>query len=146
GAVAHRIDEYTFIQTPMPLLWARHQAGRIDAWRLHLIAETARDTLTDPAGFTALDEKLAAWLDARATNTPGQLRAWRRRTAARLAPDNQRARTPRCSDQRRARITQDDDGTAQLSSVPSGADGIAIDHLINQLARARAQATDGLTI
>src|SRR5699024_1676446 len=39
GAVAHRIDEYTFVQTHMPLLWARHQDGRIDAWRLHIIAE-----------------------------------------------------------------------------------------------------------
>src|SRR5699024_2123780 len=61
GAVAHRIDEYTFIQTHMPLLWARHQDGRIDAWRLHIIAETARDTLCDPANYTVLDEKLAAW-------------------------------------------------------------------------------------
>src|SRR5699024_10431357 len=59
GAVAHRIDEYTFVQTHMPLLWARHQDGRIDAWRLHIIAETTRDTLTDPASFTVLDEKLA---------------------------------------------------------------------------------------
>src|SRR5699024_1913761 len=136
GAVAHRIDEYTFIQTHMPLLWARHQDGRIDAWRLHIIAETARDTLTDPPSFTVLDEKLAAWLDGRATFTPGQLRAWLGRTVARLEPDNQRERTRRCWDQRSARITHDDDGTAQLFSVLSNADGIAIDDLVNQLARA----------
>src|SRR5699024_8186800 len=65
GAVTHRIDEYTFIVTYMPLLWARHQNGRIDAWRLHIIAETTRDTLVDPASYTILDEKLAAWLDGR---------------------------------------------------------------------------------
>src|SRR5699024_9677327 len=69
GAVAHRIDEYTFIVTHMPLLWARHQNGRIDAWRLHIIAETTRDTLTDPASYTILDEKLDAWLSGRATYT-----------------------------------------------------------------------------
>src|SRR5690625_4356343 len=146
GAVAHRIDEYTFVQTHMPLLWARHQDGRIDAWRLHIIAETTRDTLTDPASYTVLDEKLAAWLDGRATFTPGQLRAWLRRTVARLEPDNQRERTRRCWAQRSARITHDDDGTAQLFSVLSSEDGIAIDDLINQLARARAQNTDGVTI
>src|SRR5699024_2010526 len=146
GAVAHRIDEYTFVQTHMPLLWARHQDGRIDAWRLHIIAETTRDTLADPASYTILDEKLAAWLDGRATYTPGQLRAWLRRTTARLEPDNQRHRTHRSWDQRSAHITHDDDGTAQLFSVLSSADGIAIDDLINQLARQRAQNTDGVTI
>src|SRR5699024_10615662 len=57
GAVAHRIDEYTFVQTHMPLLWARHQDGQIDAWRLHIIAETTRDPLTDPASLTVLAEK-----------------------------------------------------------------------------------------
>src|SRR5690625_165625 len=145
GAVAHRIDEYTFVQTHMPLLWARHQDGRIDAWRLHIIAETTRDTLTDPASFTVLDEKLDAWLDGRATYTPGQLRAWLRRTVARLEPDNQRERTRRCWDQRSARITHDDDGTTQLFSVLSSEDGTAIDDLINQLARARAHNTDSLT-
>src|SRR5699024_52492 len=146
GAVAHRIDEYTFSQTHMPLLWARHQDGRIDAWRLHIIAETTRDTLTDPASYTILDEKLAAWLDGRATFTPGQLRAWLRRTVARQEPDNQRERTRRSWADRSARITHDDDGTAHLFSVLSSEDGIAIDDLINQLARARAQNTDGVTI
>src|SRR5699024_2761923 len=146
GAVVHRVDEYTFVQTHMPLLWARHQNGQIDAWRLHIIAETTRETLTDPASYTILDEKLAAWLDGRATYTPGQLRAWLRRTTARLEPDNQRQRQQRCWDQRSARITHDDDGTAQLFSVLSSEDGIAIDDLINQLARARAQNTDGVTI
>src|SRR5699024_10288955 len=138
-------DEYTFIQTHMPLLWARHQDGRIDAWRLHIIAETTRETRTDPASDTILDEKVDAWLSGRATFTPGQLRAWLRRTVARLEPDNQRERTRRCWDQRSARITHDDDGTAQLFSVLSSEDGIAIDDLINQLARARAHNTDSLT-
>src|SRR5699024_8158183 len=119
GAVAHRIDEYTFVQTHMPLLWARHQNGRIDAWRLHIIAETTRDTLTDPASYTILDEKLAAWLSGRATYTPGQLRAWLRRTVAHLEPDNQRERTQASWADRSARITHDDDGTAELSSVLS---------------------------
>src|SRR5699024_5596662 len=136
GAVAHRIDEYTFVQTHMPLLWARHQNGRIDAWRLHIIAETTRDTLTDPASYTILDEKLAAWLSGRATYTPGQLRAWLRRTVAHLEPEHQRDRTHRSWDQRNARVTHDDDGTAQLFSVLSSEDGIAIDDLNNQLARA----------
>src|SRR5699024_7822756 len=131
GAVAHRIDEYTFVQTHLPLLWARHQHGQIDAWRLHIIAETTRDTLTDPASYTILDEKLAAWLDGRATYTPGQLRARLRRTAARLEPAIQRQRQQRCRHQRSARITHDDDGTAQLFSVLSSEDGIAIDDLIN---------------
>src|SRR5699024_3273371 len=140
------IDEYTFVQTHLPLLWARHQNGQIDAWRLHIIAETTRDTLADPANFTVLDEKLDAWLSGRATYTPGQLRAWLRRTTARLEPENQRHRTHRSWDQRSTHITHDDDGTAQLFSVLSNADGIAIDDLINQLARARAQATDGVTI
>src|SRR5699024_5977904 len=146
GAVTHRIDEYTFIVTYMPLLWARHQNGRIDAWRLHIIAETTRDTLVDPASYTILDEKLAAWLDGRATYTPGQLRTWRRRTVAHLEPEHQRDRTHRSWDQRSAHITHDDDGTAQLFSVLSSEDGIAIDDLINQLARTRAHNTDGVTI
>src|SRR5699024_7934444 len=77
--------------------------------------------------------------------TPGQLRAWLRRTVARLEPDNQRDRTRRCWDQRSARITHDDDGTTQLFSVLSSEDGTAIDDLINQLARARAHNTDSLT-
>src|SRR5699024_7263619 len=68
------------------------------------------------------------------------------RTVARLEPDNQRERTRRSWADRSARITHDDDGTAQLFSVLSGEDGIAIDDLINQLARARTQATDGVTI
>src|SRR5699024_3286703 len=110
------------------------------------IAETARDTLCDPANSTVLDEKLAAWLNGRATFTPGQLRAWLGRTVARLEPDNQRERTRRSWADRSARITHDDDGTAQLFSVLSSEDGIAIDDLINQLARQRAQNTDGLTI
>src|SRR5699024_9621676 len=76
----------------------------------------------------------------------GQLRAWLRRTVARLEPDNQHERTRRCWDQRSARITHDEDGTAQLFSVLSSEDGIAIDDLINQLARARAQNTDEVTI
>src|SRR5699024_10416717 len=113
--------------------------------RLHIIAETTRDTLADPASYTILDEKVDAWLSGRATYTPGQLRAWLRRTTARLEPDNQRHRTHRCWDQRSARITHDDDGTAQLFSVLSSEDGIAIDDLINQLARQRAQNTDGVT-
>src|SRR5699024_779534 len=145
GAVAHRIDEYTFVQTHMPLLWARHQDGRIDAWRLHIIAETARDTLTDPANYTILDEKLAAWLDGRATFTPGQLRAWLRRTVARLEPDNQRERTRRCWPQHHPRITHDDHGTAKLCPAQSSEDANAIDDLINQLPRAPAHTTDSQT-
>src|SRR5699024_8749699 len=145
GAVAHRVDEYTFVQTHLPLLWARHQDGRIEAWRLHIIAETTRDTLADPASYTVLDEKLAAWLSGRATYTPGQLRAWLRRTTTRLEPEHQRDRTHRSWDQRSAHITHDDDGTAQLFSVLSNEDGIAIDDLINQLARTRAHNTDEVT-
>src|SRR5699024_3972401 len=72
--------------------------------------------------------------------------AWLRRTTARLEPENQRQRQQRCWDQRSVRITHDDDGTAQLFSVLSSEDGIAIDDLINQLARQRAQNTDGVTI
>src|SRR5690625_2263830 len=120
--------------------------ARFAAPRQQASVASARVALTDPASYTILDEKLAAWLDGRATYTPGQLRAWLRRTVARLEPDNQRERTRRCWDQRSARITHDDDGTAQLFSVLSGADGIAIDDLINQLARARAHNADGLTI
>ena len=115
ASAANRI-EYTFIVSHMPLLWARHQNGRI-----------------------------AAWLDGRATFTPGQLRAWLRRTVAHLEPDNQRERTQASWADRSARITHDDDGTAELSSVLSSKDGNANDDLINQLARARAQNTDGVT-
>src|SRR5699024_10758662 len=126
GAVAHRLEEYTFIDTHMPLLWARHQDGRIDAWRMHIIAEVARETLADPANYTILDEKLSAWLDGRDCYTPGQLRAWLRRTTARLEPGNQRERTRRAWRDRHARISHDDDGTSTLYSVLSGDDGIAI--------------------
>src|SRR5699024_2060071 len=112
GAVSSRLNEYAFIRAHLPLLWARHQDGRIAAWRMHLIAATAGVTLSSPANYTVLDEKLAVWLDGRTTYTPRQLRAWLRRTTARLEPESHRERTQTAWQQRSARITLDDDGTS----------------------------------
>jgi|GEM_PF-5655115 len=78
--------------------------------------------------------------------TPGQLGAWLRRQIARLEPEHQRERKESAWQQRRADISHDHtDGTAHLFSVLSADDGIAIQDMIDQLARDRANQTEGLT-
>lgn len=145
GMVMGRLSEFSLTRTHLPQVWARHLSGHVDGWRLRVIADLAAD-LQDPANVTILDEKLPSWLDAR-PRTPGQLRAWLHRQIARLEPDQHHKRQELAWKQRYARITHDHaDGTAQLFTVLSGADGIAIQDLIDQRARDRAHDAAGVTV
>src|SRR5690625_3129043 len=144
GHISNRLDEYSLVRTHLPGVWQRHLDGQIDGWRLHVIAEAATE-LHEPANLTLLDENLTGWLD-QGLRTPGQLGAWLHRQIARLEPEHQRERKESAWQQRRADISHDHtDGTAHLFSVLSADDGIAIQDMIDQLARDRANQTEGLT-
>src|SRR5699024_3864446 len=145
GSISNRLDEYSLMRTHLPGVWQRHLDGQIEGWRLHVIAEAAAE-LHEPANLTLLDDNLAGWLD-RGLRTPGQLRAWLGRQVARLEPERRRERKESAWKQRRADISHDHtDGTAHLFSMLSADDGIAIQDMIDQIARERAHQTDRLTV
>lgn len=143
GAVQARLDELRFVRRQMPQLWAAHVAGIADAYRLKLIVEMA-ELLEDPDHVDQLDDKLSRWLRS-GPRTPGQLRAWLRRFIARAEPEQLRARRRRAWQERSVLIRHSYDGTAALHATVGDTDGVAIQDLIDQLARKRAQDTPGLT-
>src|SRR5690625_1091941 len=143
GSVNYRLDDLRLVSTSLPHVWAAHMAGEIDAYRVKLIAESAA-LLADPANLDVLDQDATAWLGA-GVHTPGQLRSWLNRFIARTEPEQQHQRRKREWAQRSVFIKHSGDGTAGLHATIGDADAVAIQDLLDQLARERADATAGLT-
>ncbi|MGH3458399.1 DUF222 domain-containing protein [Aeromicrobium sp.] len=133
-----RLAESRRVRGRLPLTWKAFDAGRIDGYRMSLIA-SAVDKLTDNYSTIELDH----WVvDYASTHTTSQLRAWLRRFVAKNAPDTKAARTER--EKRAVWLNHQDDGMTFLSAYIPTPDAIRLDAELTRLAK--AEPTDGRTL
>ncbi len=133
-----RLTEARRVRGRLPLTWEAFAAGRIDAYRMRLIA-SAVDKLTDNYSTIELDH----WVvDYASTHTTSQLRAWLRRFVARNAPDRRAARAEH--QKRSVWLSHQDDGMSFLSAYIPTPDAIRLDAELTQLAK--ADPSDGRTL
>lgn len=131
-ADAHRV------RGRLPLTWEAFGAGRIDGYRMSLIA-SAVGKLRDNYSIIELDY----WVvDYASTHTTSQLRAWLRRFVAKNAPDQKAAKTER--EKRAVWLSHQDDGMTFLSAYIPTPDAIRLDAEPTRLAK--AEPSDGRTL
>ena len=133
-----RLAESRRVRGRLPLVWEAFAAGRIDAYRMRLIA-SAVDKLTDNYSTIELDYWVVEYAS---THTASQLRAWLRRFVARNAPDSRAARAE--LEKRSVWLSHQDDGMTFLSAYIPTPDAIRLDTELTRLAK--AEPPDGRTL
>ena len=133
-----RLAESRRVHGRLPLVWEAFAAGRIDTYRMRLIA-SAVDKLTDSYSTIELDYWVVEYAS---THTASQLRAWLRRFVARNAPDSRAARAER--EKRSVWLSHQDDGMTFLSAYIPTLDAIRLDTELTRLAK--AEPSDGRTL
>ena len=133
-----RLADARRVRGRLPLVWEAFAAGRIDAYRMRLIA-SAVDKLTDNYSTIELDYWVVEYAS---THTASQLRSWLRRFVARHAPDSEATRAER--EKRAVWLSHQDDGMTFLSAYIPTPDAIRLDGELTRLAK--AEPTDGRTI
>lgn len=141
-SVQNRMHTARTVRDELPAVWAAHCVGRIDGWRLAMIAATAY-RLQLPASVTTLDAKVIPYA---VTHTPSQLRAWLRRFVVRVEPDQVVERRTRALEDRSVYFDHDDDGVAWLHAMMSGEDAVLLDRELTLAAKAAREGEDGTTL
>ena len=122
----------------LPSVWAAHALGRIDAWRLSLIAATVY-RLKRPESVAALDAKVVRYA---CTHTPAQLRSWLQRFVARVEPDQVVERRKKDLEKRAVYLDHDDDGVSWLHAMMSAEDAVLLDRELTLAAKAASEGDD----
>jgi uncharacterized protein DUF222 len=130
-SVQNRMHAAEFVRDELPTVWAAHCAGRIDAWRLSLIAAAAY-RLQLPESLTALDAKVASFAVSR---TPAQMKGWLRRFVARVEPEQVVERRKRTLEDRSVFFDHDDDGVSWLHAMMSAEDAVLLDRELTLAAK-----------
>lgn len=138
-SVQNRLHAARVIRADLPATWAAHGGGRIDGWRLAVIAHAAF-RLQKPESLTALDSRVVAYAES---HTPSQLRAWLRRFVARLEPERVAERRKRDLEQRSVFFDHDDDGIAWMHAMMSSEDAALLDRELTLAAKAVMSAAVG---
>jgi hypothetical protein len=125
----------------LPSVWAAHALGRIDGWRLSMIAATVF-RLKRPESVAALDAKVVPYAS---THTPSQLRSWLQRFVARVEPDQVVERRKADLEKRAVYFDHDDDGVSWMHAMMSAEDAVLLDREIT-LAAKSATTGEGRTL
>ncbi len=137
-----RLSQMRRVRSTLPEVWLAHRSGRIDAFRVQLVAEAAH-RLCDTDSVLILDREV---VDVAATRTTAQLKAWLRRFIARTEPDRAADRERSEAEKRRVHVEHGPDGWSWLNAfVPSTA-AHRIDRLLSRLAEKRADGDPDLTL
>ncbi len=137
-----RLAEARRVRGSLPLVWAAHRHGRIDAWRVRLVGEAAA-RLHEPSSLRELDVRVVEHAPGR---TAAQLRAWLRRFVARVEPQHVELRRRREHSQRGVWFQYGDDGNAWMHAQLTNADALRVDRLLSAHAHRRAERETGLTV
>ena len=137
-AIQCRLAEARRVRGLLPLTWEAFGEGRIDGYRMSLIA-SAVDKLADNYSIIELDYWVIQYAS---THTTAQLRAWLRRFVARNAPDTRAARAER--ERRSVWLSHQDDGMSFLSAYIPTPDAMRIDAELTR--QAKAEPADGRTL
>ena len=137
-----RLSQMRRIRSTLPAVWLAHRSGRIDTFRVQLVAEASL-RLCDQDSVLALDRDV---VDVAATHTTAQLKAWLRRFIARTEPDRSADRERSEAEKRRVYVEHGPDGWSWLNAfVPSTA-AHRIDRLLSRLAEKRADCDPHLSL
>ena len=137
-SVQNRMHAARTVRDELPAVWAAHCLGRIDSWRLSLIAATAY-RLQLPESASALDAKVIPYA---VSHTPTQLKAWLRRFVARTEPEQVVERRKHDLEQRSVFFGHDDDGVSWLHAMMSGEDAVLLDRELTLAAKASGEGDD----
>lgn len=129
-----RLAESRRIRTLMPLTWLAHQEGRIDAYRVSLIA-AATAKLTSSDNRIRLDAIIASYAAARTTS---QLKGRLRRFIARWETTDAPAKAERAK--RSVWVSHQDHGMSFLTAYIPTAEALLIDAMLTE--RAKASSDD----
>lgn len=125
--VQNRLFEARFAISKLPGLWAAHQRGEVDGFRVHLICEQAAK-LAFGESLIRLDERVISYAES---HTCAQLRAWLRRFVAKTEPEGAERRRRRAHADRSVWIQHDTDGISWLHAQLSTTDAWRIDRLLS---------------
>ena len=134
-----RLAEARRVRGRMMLTWEAFGAGKIDAYRMALIASAVDKLRGDNHAVIELDHRVASYAPVR---TAAQLKGWLKRFVARNAPDQQAAKTER--QKRSVWVDHQDDGMSYLHAYLPTPDVILIDAQITE--RAKKLPSDDRTL
>jgi hypothetical protein len=137
-----RLSQARRVRSMLPQVWLAHRTGRIDAFRVRLIAEAA-NRLHDANSAPLLDREV---VDVAATRTAAQLKAWLRRFVARTEPDRSAEREHGEAEQRRVYVEHGPDGWSWLNAFVPSTSAHRIDRLLSRLAERRADGDPHLSL
>jgi len=138
GSIQSRMHAALTVRAELPAVWAAHQMGQLDGWRVCMIAATAY-RLQVPESMNALDAKVVPYA---VSHTPAQLKAWLRRFVARTEPEQVVERRKHDLEQRSVYFDHDDDGVSWLHAMMSGEDAIMLDRELTLAAKAAGEGDD----
>lgn len=127
NAVQNRLYYARLIKDRLPLVWLAHLDGRIDSWRLRLIAQ-AVDKLEHESSWERLDDRAPCY--AR-THTATELKQWLKRLLARLEPQADEDRDRDAHDNRRVIVTHGDESSEVWASM-GRLDALTIEKALEQ--------------
>ena len=125
-----RLAEARRVRGLLPNTWLAHLDGRVDAYRISLIASAADKLGGDQHAIIELDHRVGAYA---AAHTASQTKAWLRRFVARNAPSTVVARAEMA--QRSVWVDHHDDGMSWLHAYLPTPDAVRIDHLLTAEAK-----------
>ena len=134
-----RLAEARRVRRRMMLTWEAFAAGKIDTYRVSLIASAVDKLRGDNHAIIELDHRVSSYAPAR---TAAQLKGWLKRFVARNAPDHVAVRTER--QKRSVWVDHQDDGMSLLHAYLPTPDAILIDAELTE--RAKKLPTDDRTL
>ncbi|WP_370616362.1 HNH endonuclease signature motif containing protein [Mumia sp. Pv 4-285] len=138
GQLRSRLSEARDVRDRLPTVWAAHGEGRLDGYRVHLVAE-ALARLEREASVVRLDASVVAYASS---HTASELRAWLRRFVARAEPDVLADRAARGREDRQVRVQHGDDGMSELWALLPTLQAATIDARLRREAGRLADAQD----
>lgn len=138
-SVQCRLAAYRRVRSRLPLTWGAHLAGKIDGYRVQLIA-SAVDKLRDNHSVIELDYRIGSYASS---HTPAQVKGWLSRFVARIEPEAAKARAREQYTKRAVWMNHHDDGMSYLTAHIRTSDAVRIDAILTALAKNKK--SDGRT-
>lgn len=125
-----RLAQARRVRGRMMLTWEAFVAGRIDAYRVTLIASAVDKLRGDNHAIIELDHRAASYAPV---HTAAQLKGWLKRFVAKNAPNQQAAKAEKAK--RSVWVDHQDDGMSYLHAYIPTADAVLIDASVTEKAK-----------